>query len=496
MAFSVVSQRGFWKASLYTLVVAGLACTGGVGRSDAAQEHKFATEPFQHVAHRLQDEKVVALADFAHVNAYPFQTVIRVLNHWLDDPNRAGHCLTLGLEADTATAEMAQEYMTRGDLEPVLEHLLPFSSLEQLEFYHDLRLFHLKLEESNSKLQPGQRVRFQIAGFEPASLFSISTDPEYQDVSTMQAALKDRDKTIAENVLKYLNGHPSDQLLLFYGMDHLKKRPSRTSYLDRLFGGGQEFQYMAHHLASKLGDDFLSVAQISYPRELRSPGHPDRSLTEKDLFFQSTDIPWKLTRINPADFDSVIFLHPAQIDEPHYLRFICSRRVIEQAIGKIALLEESLPLPLAQTYYQRAQESLQFITGQSFEDPNEWRQWLQTHSYDGLQHLESTGFAEQVFSIYNTPASQSRVVQLMSLGLPAAYANTARRLSKDQWFDQVWPKLLPAVKFVNCIGIYWLGHPDEQKRAKRILVEFTNRDFDDPALYLKWYRQQYLHLDY
>ena len=484
------------KGFLWALLLAGFLWLVSISLSDAAaRQDTYVSEPLRHIAYELQQKRVVALADFAHENAYPFQTVIQVLNHWLDDPNRTGHSLTLGLEADTTTAQIAEAYMKSGDRQPLLDYLLPFTSLERLEFYDDLRLFYLKLEKINSTRQPTQQIQFRLAGFEPASLFSASQISS-KDVTTLEAALKDRDNTIAKNVLEYLEDHPSNQLLLFYGMDHLRKRPSKTSYLKKLFGGAQSHYYMAHYLAAKLGDDFLTVAQTAYPRELRNPDNPDRNLTIQDLFFKSADIPWKLTRIDPADFDAVIFLHPVQIYEPHYLRFVCSRRVIEQAINKMVFLQGILSHPLSQTYYQRAQEGLHLITGQSFEDPNAWKQWLQTHNYDGLQYLESKTFAEQVFSIFNTPASQNRTVKLMSLGLPVAFANSSRRFSEDQWFDKVWPKLLPPIKFINCLGIYWLGYPEEKEKAKPFLIEFTAKDFDSPAAYIKWYRRQYLHLAY
>jgi len=50
------------------------------------------------------------------------------------------------------------------------------------------------------------------------------------------------------------------------------------------------------------------------------------------------------------------------------------------------------------------------------------------------------------------------------------------------------------VKFLQYIGIYWVGHPDESEEAHAHLVQWTGQELTSPALYLKWYRKTYLGL--
>ena len=320
-------------------LLAGVVCLAIVHPVNAVQEPTFTPEPFRHLSNEFQQRRVIALADFAHENAYPFQTVLQTLNHWLQDPNQAGHSLTLGLEADIALVNLIQAYISTGVWQPLSEYLLPFTSLERLEFYHDLRVFYLDLERLNAARDPALRMEFRLAGFEPISLLSYFNKLNATGIADVQAALKGREKAIAQQVLGYVDEHPSERLLLFYGSDHLRKQPSKTSYLNRLFGDKENHYYIAHFLSARLGRQFFTVAQAPYPRFLRGPGHAERHLTGRDLFFKSSDVPWRMAQVNPADFDAVIFLHSEQIDEPHYLRFICSRRVYEQARNKMLLLE-------------------------------------------------------------------------------------------------------------------------------------------------------------
>ena len=58
----------------------------------------------------------------------------------------------------------------------------------------------------------------------------------------------------------------------------------------------------------------------------------------------------------------------------------------------------------------------------------------------------------------------------------------------------VWRQVSARVKFLQYIGIYWVGHPDESEEAHAHLVQWTGQELTSPALYLKWYRKTYLGL--
>ncbi len=59
-------------------------------------------------------------------------------------------------------------------------------------------------------------------------------------------------------------------------------------------------------------------------------------------------------------------------------------------------------------------------------------------------------------------------------------------------FDQMFPQVID----LNSIGIFWIGDSLEQSKAKAHLIESSGKNFDDPGLYLKWWRKKYLDVDY
>ena len=58
-------------------------------------------------------------------------------------------------------------------------------------------------------------------------------------------------------------------------------------------------------------------------------------------------------------------------------------------------------------------------------------------------------------------------------------------------FNKIWPEALKDIKFINAIGIYWAGYPDEKIKAKEFLKQFSKEDFAEPEKYLQWWRNVY-----
>jgi hypothetical protein len=416
-----------------------------------------APEAFRHVAVELWNRRVVALADFAHENAYPFYTLTEVLTNWLDLAADKTVSLVLVLEETGQTAEILQEYLRTGQTEPILNHLLPYTSLDRLEFYQELRNFYVRLQRINEGRSEDRRIRFSIRGFEH---FGVSgpadgTEPAYSSAAQAGEVANERDRRVVAGLTAHLKDHLSDQVLVFYGMDHLRTRPTRQSWAQRLFGSSQQWQPLGSLLRQQLGEEFLSVAQAPFPRAARNPRDPYHALTSRNVILKSADIPWKMMQIDPGNFDAVIFLNTPTLDEAHLLRYICSRRVLDCAIERLAASEGQKPDVFTSALLLHTKDSLRLLTGQEFETCAQWRQWLSQNPYDGSARLDS-----------------------------------------DAWRDTVWKELFPRVRFLQCIGIYWVGYPAEKEKAKDYLVRFSSKAFDDPALYLKWYRREYLRLAY
>jgi hypothetical protein len=69
-------------------------------------------------------------------------------------------------------------------------------------------------------------------------------------------------------------------------------------------------------------------------------------------------------------------------------------------------------------------------------------------------------------------------------------------IASDEWLNGPWKTLSPRIRFLQCLGIYWMGYPAEKEKAKEYLIQFSGQKADSPATYLKWYRKACLGLPY
>lgn len=486
------------KATASLLIVISLSAPTPVWSQSNQSGIPLAPEAFRYVAGELRNRQVVALADFAHENAYSFCTLMQVLSNWLDVTDGKATSLVLVLEETAQTTGILQEYLHTGQMEPILKQLLPFTSLDRLEFYQELRGFSLRVDHANEGRGEEQRIRFSLLGFEPLAVSGSADGAEGTYSSAAQAGdvANERDRTVVAGITAHLRDHPSEQVLVFYGMDHLRTRSTQQSWAQRMFGSSQQWQPLGALLKQTLGEKFLSVAQTPFPPAARDSGNPYHTLTHGDVVLKPADIPWKMTRIDPGDFDAVIFLNSARIDEAHLLRCICSRRVLDAAIERLAASEGQKASAFASVLARRTADSLQLLTGQEFATSAQWRQWLSENPYDGFARLDSDAFAEAVRQECCRPMDRTRSAMLASLGLPPVLCARQQKITPEQWRSGAWKESSPRVRFLQCLGIYWVGYPDEKKKAREYLAQFSGRTSEDPVTYLKWYRREYLKLAY
>jgi hypothetical protein len=476
-----------------TLVLGIVLFSSGLYAQVANPDFPHDSHAFQRVAQEVQTRRVTALADFAHENAYPFYTLTQVLSHWLAVASGTDVQLALVLEEDGLTAETLQTYLQMGDIEAVLDRVAPYGSLERLEFYCDLRELYLRSQDRTEKRNKGDKAAFHIVGFEPFSLvspadaFPADLPAEFQAGRT--AVAKERDRQVASRLGDYLKQHPAEKVLAFYGAAHLRIRPIKQPSMRGPDGVTEVRQTWGCIVKKELGESFLSIAQMPFPASVRQPGSPYLALVAGNVFVTTGDIPWKLTRADPADYDGVIFLNAERIDEAHLMRHICSRRILKDAVESLDHIDTAMPNTLAAPFTARTLAGLRVITGRSFETAAQWKQWAEQNPYDGYARIDSNAFAEFVRSECCQPMNASRSTMLASLGLPPQYCGRQQQIPPGQWRDTVWPKLRPRVRFLQCLGIYWVGDPAEKARAREYLVEFSHQEFVSPEAYLKWYRE-------
>jgi hypothetical protein len=158
---------------------------------------------------------------------------------------------------------------------------------------------------------------------------------------------------------------------------------------------------------------------------------------------------------------------------------------------EVEVYEKFLPGFFAARTYNRNLLYIQLITGIKFENSMQLKAWLAKNpEIDGIARFDSNEFADFIYNIYanKIPLTDNRRT-IMLLNFPER--DSTFYPSDPLIWHTNWKNFNSKAKFINCIGIYWAGYPEEKTRAKQYLKEFSGVDFVEPEKYLQWYRERY-----
>jgi len=453
--------------------------TVGVGvPTPHAAGSRYQDEPDRLLADELSRRKVVMLGDFLHGGAYPYQSLLRVVEAWTSD-RRSPRLLTLFLECESEAADILTGYLRSGDLEGLLDYYLPSGSHEQLEFYADLKDLVERSDEASS---------LWVRGAEPGIIYDML---DISEEESYRLFVEERDSTIAAGILDHIREFPGREVLVFYGNAHLIGNRVIMPFappgypVDR-----REGYFLAHYLKSALGgDEVLTVNQLT-----RSPGQqggrPDWP-DDEDILVDWDEIPanWLAPAQLDDEYDVVIVRSQERI-APHPLRQLCCRRIVEEAVEDLERLAPFEPDGhFAVRYAGRDRQSLTQTTGETFSEPAEWRRWLSADDYDGMTRLMSPGFDDFVMSLIRKldPKDSSAAIQLAGLGLRFPDIVPILRNGPEAW-RAFWIEHRSEVYAMQAIGMMWCGDAEERAWADRYLVDLAGRGFETPSEAMKWWR--------
>ncbi|RPI15294.1 MAG: hypothetical protein EHM58_14480 [Ignavibacteriae bacterium] len=452
----------------------------------------YHTNPENYVAKLLFQKKIVMLGDYGHHMPAPLHSVLRTLDEWLKicaESDSIEQKLFLVLEMHSNEAKTINDYTITGDFKPVVDLFLTETYLDDFEYYANLHKFRQKLDSIN--LNRNNKIIFEIKGYEwigrdavKNNLDFINRTPEEQDLWFVTK----RDSEIASGLIPDVENNPDTKVLVFYGGGHLT-----NGYVSKYYRGINLLEpqcygyYLVSYLKKHFGDEnVVSIDQRFVYKEWLLSSRFDNVLNA-DIIINNKDFP--LVNYNYTFFDLCIFRH-FKLIFPRSLSFIFSRYVVEKNIRDLKDIEPHLPAPKAQNYSFQYLYYLNFLTGKNFKNVTEAESWYKNNGYDGLKRLESKEFADTLLNQTKNNQGNYRYI-LSSLG----------------WDDQInspqfvptykdWQLAFPRIKFVNCIGIYWIGFPDEKVKAKEYLIKFSGQDFEEPEKYLQWYRMKYYGYEY
>ena len=463
------------------------------------QPQTYMSNPEEHIVRKLSDQRIVMLADFAHEFPLPYHTLTSTLSTWLtmlekgeSDQRR----VTLFLEEDSRTASLVRHYLETGDLDSLLDFVLPTTSLERLEFYSDLRRITARIDSMNAVRPSSQAISFNVQGPEAMNAF----DPRLIDSSATASLLffvRDRDSLTAMNIRAYLQNHPDQKGLIFYGAGHLIKNIVTKAFTQSLRPEERTGAFLARYLKDEYGDSQVFV--VNQVWKGRSSLNLDQ-FGSKDVMILSGDVPWKESppkdeNVDPRNFDAFIIRNePAA--SPHFLSHVFSKRIVTASIKRLRQMENHRSGEFGSRFYNQALKGLTFLSDTSFLSPEDWNSWCSTYYFDGLARLQSAEFRHRLANEFfqKREVDLSYLQDLEDFGFGPRFGNP-KTMSHDEWnkaFDRIWPEIV----FVNAVGIYWVGDAKEVAQAKSYLVEASGQNYDDAARYLKWWRQRFCGVDY
>jgi hypothetical protein len=457
----------------------------------------MAADPDSVIAAEINNRKIVMLGENPHVNVILYQSLVNILDKWVEilgnsDSKQAS--LILILETDSSSAQIVNSFVKTGDDSLVREYIIPYSYYETMEFYSKLREFQIRLDSITSALK--LNINFDIKGFENIG-GEVNLDTVWLKKSRRESELyfvNERDNITANNIKMFLNKNPNTKVLMFYGAAHLQYGIINKNYgFDDLNEEETKGYYLSYYLKNEYGENnVLTVYQLTTePSNL--PNSVIRYYKGKPLLIKpDKSFGW----YEPDRYDLVIF-RPFKIMQINRFSFVFSNFMVKKLSNYVASSEKYLPGYKAFTGYWNTLSDLYFVTGRKYKNSEELLNWVDSTKNDNLfERLDSKGFELEMYKLYNESLNNPAATDILrEFGFEKNDLNQGP-LDTNEWHNKIWVNVQPKIKFINAIGVYRIGYPDEKIKAKEYLVKFSGKDFVEPEKYLQWYRMKYYGYEY
>lgn len=399
------------------------------------------------------------------------------------------------------TARAIDVYINYGDFDIIKNYFSVEGFLDSYEFYSSLRKFKLRIDSVN--LNRKNKIEFAVKGYEPSLRDDAKSIYEFTDNFIRKTRkekeyffVNERDSLIASRFIEDSKNYPDAKILMFYGQAHLNyglvnKKWAVTELPDSLCIN----YFLGHYLKNYFGKDNIVTVEQGYIEDARREYLKFKNVKDLDILIHFHDYPF----LNEPDsvryyIDYNIIRRMKYIPIRPVYQFYC-RSVIEEVINELKYLDQwqemnsQIPDDIY-NLYNRDMQVLNLLTGIKFKNSIEADDWIKNYnSYDGLKILDSKEFGDSV--IAKAKRSNGFRMVLNQMGWDE------RIMVRDFIPEEKdWLEAQPVIKFMNCIGIYWVGYPEEKIKAKEYLVKFSGQDFAEPEKYLQWYRMKYYGYEY
>jgi len=447
---------------------------------------------------QLNNGKIIFLGEKPHNSVVHYNAVERVIQEWinLQKAHPSKKKLALVLEYDSSEGVIINDYVNNGNDSALRATFITYLTYETMEFFASLHKLKLALDSSNSNESVGST--FEVACFEEYGYEYNDEKAKHMRQSEEESEkwfINERDEHTSERFMRYVRSDTNLAVLISYGSAHIQdgyvnKRLDNFQLDESLCYG----YYLCYFLRKDLGKDkVLTIIPVFFgPQELKRD-FPDRYRSAP--FLESADdISYTWAHVLKADM--FIVSECPQL-YPHPFGYTFSKFVIGKLYEQIVKAEALLPGYLAKINFYTALGDIFFITGQKFNSSTALEDWKKGNkSYNGFERMDAEEFEYQLKSVYKKSYEFPSAREVL-YGLGFTDKDFESEIADSVfWHNQVWLEVQPKMKFMNCVGIYWVGYPIEMERAKEYLVQYTGQDYKEPEKYLQWYRKNILGVDY
>lgn len=462
-------------------------------------ERNYYTNPDSYIVDQLENKKIIMLGDFTHGYPLPYKSLIFLLDKWIDKVSRGeskSYNIALILEADTQEVSKLNEFIVTGNWEPFIDYWLPYNTMEWLEFCADLRSLKLQIDSLNTNNHFKAKISLNIFGGESYNIFDNPQSLQLPQEEGSEYFVHIRDSLTAENIIKYFKENKIRKAIIFYGNLHLIKNFVSKNIAGALPDSGSYGYYLAHYLKNEFGEDSVLAINQWIVNETMIKNSPFEASIGSNIFVYSKNIPWG--NLHPENFDGYI-LRYEQPSPAHNLSYIFSKNIMNADIKRMQFIKVYLPGYLAKGYYEKAEESLKLLTGKNYKNIGQWISLINKNDFEGFPRLNSKEFYDQIYkTYYENPSDLKIKLMLSELGFGPSLMRS-QLITRDEW-ENVWKDVLPHIKYLNAVGLLWIGTEEEKQEAEKyvssVIYETRVGELLEPKDYLKLFRKYYEKVNY
>jgi hypothetical protein len=477
-----------YKALKFILCFFILIPFWAVFQSCSSPEADRYLNPDSLVALEINKRKVVLLGESPHNNFLQYNSLVNTIKHWVSNciENKGEEsALNLVLEIDSNDASRFDRYVKTNDESVLLEIIERIPTLETLEFFDNLKHLHSYIDSISQK--HSRKIILNILGIEQVLDDDFYRKPQNESESWF---VNERDRNSSQNLIRYIKTAPQNyRYLVNYGSGHLQKGKVSKNLGFSIPEEQTYGYYLAHYLKEEFGsENVLTIIQDGYHYE-RFIGTKFEKYNNQKLMIPFAEFPLNNPKTDKYDY---IIIRPYFKVISHPISYIFSRLLIEKFHKRALYFGSLMPGFRARTMYYITLSGLYFATGSRFEIYDELRKWgPPDEKFNGLSRIDTREYEDLVYySFVASDTNRNARDILLSMG----FADKDFRYFPavdSAGFYELWNETKQGPKFINAIGIYWLGYEDEKVIAKKYLVEFSGEDYSEPAKYLQWYRKKF-----